>query len=73
MLDPLRDDPRVRFTPIEKVIARTRRTLELGSLGEAESALERLDRYYLRGAGARGRALREELRALLATRRPPAR
>jgi hypothetical protein len=63
----LREQPGVRFTPIERLLAQRRREIERADRVEAEAIYARLARYYLDGAGERGaaeaRALREIIEA----------
>ena len=61
-------DLSVEDPPIEEVIDRARENIESGSREQAEQWLAFLDRYYLRGAGERGRDLSAELRAQMETR-----
>jgi len=63
----LREQPGIRFTPIERVLAQRRREIERADRAEAEAIYTRLAHYYLDGAGERGaaeaRALREIIEA----------
>ena len=63
----LREQPGIRFTPIERVLAQRRREIERANRAEAEAIYARLAHYYLDGAGERGaaeaRALREIIEA----------
>jgi hypothetical protein len=65
VMDRLRDQPDVHFTPIERLIELRRRQIEGASRERAERIYERLDRYYLRGAGDRAKPVAAELRALI--------
>jgi len=69
VMDPLRDDPEVRFVPIEEVIALRRRQIETSSPERARRIYARLHDYYFRSGGAKARAAAAELRALVESRR----
>lgn len=62
----------VSFVPIGRVLARKRREIARASPERAGEILAWLERYYLDGAGARGRAEDRSLRALVEQRRAEA-
>ncbi len=62
--------PEVRFTPIERVLAQSRREIERADRAHAEQLYARLERFYLAGAGERGRAEARALREII-ERKPP--
>jgi hypothetical protein len=63
IMDRLRGQPDVSMVPIERILARSRREIERGSLEEAERVLAELERFYFRRAGEsaarEARSLRE--------------
>ncbi|HEX5067256.1 MAG TPA: hypothetical protein VFY49_14140, partial [Myxococcota bacterium] len=61
----LREQPGVRFTPIERVLAQRRREIERADRAGAEAIYAQLAHYYLDGAGERGAAEARSLRALI--------
>jgi hypothetical protein len=65
IMSRLREQPGIRFTPIERVLAQRRREIERADRAEAEAIYERLARYYLDGAGERGAAEARALRELI--------
>lgn len=71
-MEQLRGRPGVQFLPIEEVIARSRRRMLSVSRTEAIEIYEKLDAYYFRQAGPKGLRDAEELRAILARKRPDA-
>ena len=56
------------FVPIERVLERRRQEIERASPERAREILTWLERYYLAGAGERGRELAAELGALVGSR-----
>lgn len=72
LMEQLRGRPGVQFLPIEEVIARSRRRMLSVSRTEAIDIYEKLDAYYFRQAGPKGLRDAEELRAILARKRPDA-
>jgi hypothetical protein len=72
VMDRLRTLPGIAFVPIEELVARRRRQMERATPETAQRLYGELERYYFRGAGARGEAWARELAALVASRREPA-
>jgi hypothetical protein len=56
VMDPLRADSRVQFTPIERVLALSAERMQAAPLARARSIYQELRRYYLARAGQRGAA-----------------
>ncbi len=73
VMDRLRRVPGVSFVPIERVIESARREIERAPAEEAERIYRRLERYYFRSAGARGRQVARALRAAVDAKRRQAR
>jgi hypothetical protein len=65
IMDRLRERPEVRFTPIERVLERRRREILRTDRAEAERLYAWLERFYLAGAGERGRAEARALREII--------
>jgi len=63
IMDPLRDNPTVKFVPIEAALRAARRQIEQASYEEAKSIYAFLERYYFQTAGAEKRPLADALRA----------
>jgi hypothetical protein len=72
IMDRLRNDPRVRFTPIEDMLREARRQIAQAPYEEARRIHEVLQRYYFRSAGPSKQGAAEELaRQVEARRRSP--
>ena len=65
IMQHLRGVPGVRFTPIERVLEVRRREIARADRAEAERLYAWLERFYLAGAGERGRAEAASLRSLI--------
>lgn len=72
IMDRLRGDPRVRFTPIEDALREAQRQIAQAPYAEARRIQDVLQRYYFRSAGPSKQAAAEELaRQVEARRRSP--
>jgi hypothetical protein len=72
IMDRLRGDPRVRFTPIEDTLREAQRQIAQAPYEEARRIHDVLQRYYFRSAGPSKQAVADELaRQVEARRRRP--
>lgn len=72
IMDRLRGDPRVRFTPIEDTLREAQRQIAQAPYEEARRIHDVLERYYFRSAGPAKQAAADELaRQVEARRRSP--
>jgi len=71
-MDRLHEVPGVRFTPIERVLEQRRREILRADHAEALRLYAWLERYYLAGAGERGRAEARALREIVDAKAPDA-
>jgi len=72
-MERLRARAEVRFTPIERVLEQRRREILRADRAEAERILAWLERFYLAGAGERGREETRSLRELIESKPADAR
>lgn len=71
MMDRLRKDPRVAFTPIEVTLREAQHLIAIASPEEARRIYAALERYYFRRAGPSKQAQADALRRQVEARRAP--